>query len=183
MWFKSPDPSSEIFVDSVTVECVNMFKFLGVRLDKDMKFGHHRDYLLAKLNSSFHIMRRYFQMLPPNAVVGLFNAIALPHLNYCSSAIQPYLTRGDVLRIQMILKKIVKILPINHLDYVEICNRNQHRFLIKLINHGTPSRLAQLLVPTSHQYSTRRCRFERYRPKRKIGFSCFSYWAPRLANI
>ena len=67
----------------VRVSC----KILGVTLDKDLSFKEHISDQLKKAYAKASAPKRIKRFLPHDAMIKLYKAFILPHLEYCSPLI------------------------------------------------------------------------------------------------
>ena len=62
-------------------------KILGVTLDKDLSFKEHISDQLKKAYTKASALKRIKRFLPHDAMIKLYKAFILPHLEYCSPLI------------------------------------------------------------------------------------------------
>ena len=60
-------------------------KYLGVVADKDLKWKEQVSHVRKKCLATFSKLRRIFPALPVSTRMLLYNALVLPHLDFCSS--------------------------------------------------------------------------------------------------
>ena len=63
---------------------VNNVRYLGVEIDCTMSFNNHIDSVCSKISRSIGILK-YCRFLPITVLKNLYNALVLPHFDYCSS--------------------------------------------------------------------------------------------------
>ena len=59
-------------------------KYLGILVDENLKWESHINYVCKKISRNIGIMGRVRYYLSPKELSLLYNAIVLPHLNYCA---------------------------------------------------------------------------------------------------
>ena len=69
----------------VALEAEASVRYLGVTLDKDLKWDEHVLRVRKRCLASLAQLRRIFPSLPIKTRILLYNALVLPHLDYCSS--------------------------------------------------------------------------------------------------
>ncbi len=67
------------------IERVDEFKYLGVKLDSNLSWSAHVDYLCKNISKRIGIIRRVKHFLPHETIVLLSNALVLPHFDYGST--------------------------------------------------------------------------------------------------
>lgn len=71
-------------IDGASVDRVKVVRFLGMMVDEDLTFKDHIDYVCQKFSIAVGFMHRGKGIFEKSQLVSLYNALALPHLNYCS---------------------------------------------------------------------------------------------------
>ena len=66
-----------ISIDSIAIECVDSFNFLGIYLDKYMNWKSHTDYIASKLSKSIGILNRLKNILPTTNKIMTYNSLML----------------------------------------------------------------------------------------------------------
>ena len=69
------------------IELVNesRIKYLGVVVDKELKWKDQVSHVCQKYLASLSTLSRIFPALPISTRMMLFNALVIPHLDFCSS--------------------------------------------------------------------------------------------------
>ena len=62
-------------------------KYLGVVVDKDLKWKEQVSHVHKKCLATLSKLRRIFPALPVSTRILLYNALVLPHLDFCSSTV------------------------------------------------------------------------------------------------
>ena len=76
---KTPVPK----INNATIEKVGQFKFLGLTLDSNLNWKKHSDNITNKCSQILGILNRLKHILPQSIKIMLYNALLLPHINYC----------------------------------------------------------------------------------------------------
>ena len=73
-----------LFLNNARIEFFPSIKILGVTLDKDLSYKEHISDQLKKVYAKASALRRIRRFLPHDAMIKLYKAFILPHLEYCS---------------------------------------------------------------------------------------------------
>ena len=73
-----------LFLNNARIEFLRSIKILGVTLDKDLSYKEHISDQLKKVYAKASALRRIRRFLPHDAMIKLYKAFILPHLEYCS---------------------------------------------------------------------------------------------------
>lgn len=92
----------EFKIKNDSLEIVDSFKYLGVIIDKNLKFTEHFDYVMKKLKKKVSVLGRLRYCLPTKTKHMVFNALVKPHTKYCETMFV-YANKSVVDRIQVIL--------------------------------------------------------------------------------
>ena len=87
---KRKPPTHTYRLNNVTLEWVDTFKYLGVRIDSKLKWGEHITEATAKANQALNILRRTMYGCTKNAKKRAYTALVRPHLEYCAPVWNPY---------------------------------------------------------------------------------------------
>ena len=66
---------------SVRITCI---KYLRVSIDENLKWNTHINNVASVISRNIGIMGRTKHYLTPAQMIVLYNALVLPHLNYCA---------------------------------------------------------------------------------------------------
>ena len=160
---KCPD----IYIDAIKIDFTDEFNFLGLILDKNLNWKSHVNFIGKKISKTVGIMTKLKNFLPVHALYNIYNALILPHLNYCSS-IWGWQSH-NLFKIQ---KKAIRIITksrynahtnklfkeLNTLKINDICALHDYKFLYKIINGLVPTFFANILGPQNgenHEHDTR----------------------------
>ena len=73
-----------LFLNNARIEFLRSIKILGVTLDKNLSYKEHISDQLKKAYAKASALRRIRRFLPHDAMIKLYKAFILPHLEYCS---------------------------------------------------------------------------------------------------
>lgn len=76
--------SKPLFIDNDKINEVNDTKFLGVMIDKELKWGPHISNLCKKLSKSVGIITRLRNELDSQTMLTLYFSLIYTHLTYCN---------------------------------------------------------------------------------------------------
>ena len=71
-----------IKINNSSVEVVDEFKFLGIFLDKHLKWSTHTELIANKISKYTGVINRLKHTLPHRILLTLYNTLILPHLHY-----------------------------------------------------------------------------------------------------
>ena len=71
-----------IRINNTSVETVGEFKFLGILIDKHLKWSTHIEFIANKISKYIGVINRLKHTLPSRVLLTLYNTLILPHLNY-----------------------------------------------------------------------------------------------------
>ena len=95
-------------INNTNIEKVEQFKFLGLTLDSNLNWKKHSDNITNKCSQIIGILNRLKQILPQNIKIMLYNALLLPHINYC------LVTWGyQCKRINILQKRAIRIITLS----------------------------------------------------------------------
>lgn len=96
-------------IDGCTIELVETFRYLGVIIDKNLKFHDHVDFICKKVSQKLGVLRRVSECLSLYARRLIYNSIVLPHFTFCSSIL--YLANaGDKERLRLLQNRAMRII-------------------------------------------------------------------------
>lgn len=96
-------------IDDIVLKTVDSFKYLGILLDRTLKFHLHIDYISKKAMSVMFSILRNVQCNDSTLLVNLYKMYVLPHLEYASSVWNPHIKKYILLleKVQRIFTRIV----------------------------------------------------------------------------
>ena len=182
-----PNLEIQIKIDNTIIRQVETHKFLGVTIDRKLKFNYHISEISKKISKSIGIMYKLSAFLPPSTLQNLYYALVHSHLMYCN-ALWGGTNQTHLQPLVILQKKCLRIIhKTGYLDHTLplfisssiLQIKDIHRysltcFLFKNYN------LIENLTP-SHNYSTRTnslvTRFQRLELcKRSIYFRGVNFW-------
>ena len=85
--FKNPQSQSNcknIFIDDIPIVQKESTKFLGVTLDSSLSWTEQTRNITTTLSKVIGILYKLKNILPQKTLIMLYNALVLPHINYCN---------------------------------------------------------------------------------------------------
>ena len=80
---RSSEFKLDVVIDNMPVREIETVKYLGVFIDKSLKFSHHVHYLSSIISRNVGIIARMRYCLDKRTTHLLYNGLILPYLNYC----------------------------------------------------------------------------------------------------
>ena len=80
---RSSEFKPNVIIDNMHLREIEGVKYLGVFIDKSLKFSHHVDYLSSIISRNIGIIVRVRFCLDKRTTHILYNSLMLPYLNYC----------------------------------------------------------------------------------------------------
>ena len=74
----------DISIDDRTIKRVDNTKSLGLAFDAQLSWSKHVDEICKKASSAIGALKRVQPFIPTDVVVQIYNALILPHFDYCS---------------------------------------------------------------------------------------------------
>ena len=90
----------ELNLSGDVIEQTSNFKYLGLTIDKDLKYDCYMKDLINKINPSLGILRRASHYVDQATRITLFNTLILPHIDYCSTVWCNNVTIADINKLQ-----------------------------------------------------------------------------------
>ena len=101
-----------IMVNNDSIERVNIYKYLGVKLDQNLNFSAHVDYMRAKTIGKIRLLGKIAPVLDQKTSLYLYRSLVLPIFDY-ADYVWDCLSQQDSLTIQklqnMALKNILHV--------------------------------------------------------------------------
>ena len=72
----------DIYIDNTLIDYIDTFNFLGVYIDKTLRWNSHIDFIACKISKVIGMLNKLKHFLPPNILLSIYNALIVPHLNY-----------------------------------------------------------------------------------------------------
>ena len=170
MIFHSPQrqvSTPELYINNAKIDFVDNFNFLGITINKHLKWNAHLDIISRKISKTLGIMNKLKHFLPIHALKNIYNALILPYLNY--GLIIWGKECGKLLKLQ---KKAVRIITLSKynahsnplfkqlgfLKVHDLCALHDYIFCYKFGNDLLPKYFSS---PLFHRYSLGSARFTR----------------------
>ena len=155
-------------INNTNIEKVEQFKFLGLTLDSNLNWKKHSDNITNKCSQIIGILNRLKQILPQNIKIMLYNALLLPHINYC------LVTWGyQCKRINILQKRAIRLITLSTynchtaplfkklklLTIKDMLALQELKFYYKLTHNELPAYFQNWQIVTNserHRHNTRR---------------------------
>ena len=154
-------------INNTLIECVDEFNYLGLIINKHLKWNSHVNKIGNKLSQTIGVINKLKHLIPQKTLLTIYNCLILPHNNYCILA-----WGHDSNRSLKLPKKAIRIIvkgtfytqsdPIfkkfNILKVNDIHLHQQLKFYFKLINNILPDHFYDFnlaLNSAIHDYNTR----------------------------
>ena len=156
-------------INNTNIEKVEQFKFLGLTLDSNLNWKKHSDNITNKCSQIIGILNRLkHNILPQSIKIMLYNALLLPHINYC------LVTWGyQCKRINILQKRAVRLITLSKynshtaplfkklklLTIKDTLALQELKFYYKLTHNELPDYFQNWQIVTHselHQHNTRR---------------------------
>jgi len=72
----------DIYINDIKIDFVNEFNFLGITIDKSLSLKSHMGKITTKISKIIGIIHKIKYFLPISALLNIYNALIVPHLNY-----------------------------------------------------------------------------------------------------
>ena len=73
----------DLKINNIIIDRVAQFNFLGLIISSDLKWHKHIDHISLKISKVIRIMYRIKSILQANILLTMYNALIMPHFNYC----------------------------------------------------------------------------------------------------
>ena len=139
---------------------------MGIRLEYDLKWKSHIDYVSKKLLSLIGVLNKLKHVLPLSALINIYNGLALSYLNY-GCLMWGY----KAINIFLLQKKLVRVLTNSHyishsdpifkelktLKFEDLLFINELKFYHKYCNKSLPYYFHDFITMVNevHNYNTR----------------------------
>ena len=155
-------------INNTNIEKVEQFKFFGLTLDSNLNWKKHSDNITNKCSQIIGILNRLKQILPQNIKIMLYNALLLPHINYC------LVTWGyQCKRINILQKRAIRLITLSTynchtaplfkklklLTIKDMLALQELKFYYKLTHNELPAYFQNWQIVTNselHRHDTRR---------------------------
>lgn len=179
------------------IKSVDHTKFLGLHIDRHLRFNYHIDYILGKLSRSIGILYRLNRFLPGSVLLSLYRSLTYPYLSY---GIEAYYNTSNYLTDKLYVAQKKSIRAINNLEYnahtgsyfmlnkilklEDIFKLQSSFYLYRTIHSDYDPSLLELLISHNqqHNHSTRNRhqliipRFNRTSSQNSFIYTCVKLW-------
>jgi exonuclease III len=168
-------------------------KILGLTLDKNLNFQLYINSVINKCIGKLKFLWRSANQLPKEIKILLYNALVVPHLNYCDSVWDKALTVNLKNRLESIQNRGMKFICNKPRDYSSAALRRELKWITlentrklhynsmiwQSVNGCAPSYLNEMFISTGnvHNYGTRERIHVRHQ-RRSLAIKSFSLRAP-----
>ena len=168
---KTKNATLNVHLKNIKLEQVPVFKYLGLWFDPHLKWDTHINKVASKISQKTGVLRRIRQYIDQSTMCMLYNAIVLPHIDYCcpiwSSAPSKYVNKIQILQnhaARLTLgckvrdKHVSEIYEeLKWMNVQQRCNYFKATLMYKCINGLAPENLAQSVRDRKlpHSYCTR----------------------------
>ena len=119
---------NSLSLNSIVLDEVKSDKYIGVILDNKLSFNQHIDEIVNKTTKLLNLCRRNLHMCDNHTKEIAYKTIVRPHLEYASTAWNPYTARN--------------------IDKIESIQRRAARFILRNYNYGPDSHLTYQIQHT-----------------------------------
>ena len=81
---KIPHDIDSITINNIIIERTESINFLGIIIHESLDWKYHIVNISSKLSRSIGVLYKLKDFLPSRILIYIYNAIILPHLNYCN---------------------------------------------------------------------------------------------------
>ena len=74
-----------IYINDDEIECVHVFKYLGVILDNSLTFDSHIDYIYNESSKKVGAIRKVRECMDHETAQKLYKSLVLLHFDYCET--------------------------------------------------------------------------------------------------
>lgn len=147
-------------------------KYLGVVFDSHLKFYDHSNYIMRKFSKKVNFIARIGNQLSLTTKLLLYNSIAVPHLEFCSTLLfdlpnfkteQLQLVQNRAMRVILKCSRYTPVATmLNVLNMLSVKQKilfSVHVFLFKVKNKMLPPYICDKIkfFKDVHSYNTRNC--------------------------
>lgn len=159
-----------IKIEDTCIERTSEINFLGVKIHETLDWKYHINNIITKLSRSIGVLSKLKKYVPLNILKYIYNAIILPHLNYCNEIWgNSYKVHLD--KLYILQKRAVRIITSSNfnerssplfvklrtLPLYDLVNLNVLMFMFKFHNGLLPSIFNDMFRTNAqtHNYNTR----------------------------
>ena len=138
----------QIKIDNTPLKNIDSFNFLGITLQKDLKWETHINNISCKIAKTLGIMNKLKHYVPKHILLTIYSSLVLPYIHY-GILLWGY-NKNRIFKLQ---KRAVRIITLsnyishsepifktlNLLNIDDIHKMNQYKFIHKLYNSSLPA--------------------------------------------
>lgn len=191
------DPNIDIKINNQKIKIVDQTKTLRVTIDKNLNWSAHVNEITKKVASTIGALKRNRAYLSTRTAIQIYNALILPHLDYCSQVWDAlYDTYSK--RLQRLQNRAARAVTKSNYDIrskdlltklnwdtLNLRSKKQKVTLMyKIMNGRAPEYLQNLLCKQEHHYQLRNNKqcLKIPKPKTEYMKRSFSYSTAKLWN-
>lgn len=157
----------KLFIDETAIEYVQEFNFLGIMIDKNLKWKKHTDIVSKKISKTLGVITKLKHFLPTNILQTIYNSLIHSYINY-GIVIWGW-KANNIFKLQ---KRAIRMITksnftahtsplfkyLNILKLPDICALHDLKFCYKIANKLLPPYFTSekfLLDTHTHNYTTR----------------------------
>lgn len=152
-----------IHIDNHEIDFVNSFNFLGIVLDKNLRWSPHTELIGKKISKINGILKQLKNFLPTSTLATIYSSLILPHLNYGN-----FIWGWKNKKINILQKKSIRIISRSKynahtsllfknfglLKFGDICALHDLKLCYKIENGQSPEFFSQFHSTVSRVNST-----------------------------
>jgi hypothetical protein len=156
-------------IDESTVDIVNVYKYLGVNIEDNLKWNVHIDGQVKKASKRLYHVRCLRNLYVDNSLICLmYNSLISSILTYAVCCWFGSASEGCKRKIVSIRKRVCKMVGPDFVpmldDPADIFNKRCVKLATKIISDNNhPLNIFYQLLPSGSRYRSTKCRTERYR--------------------
>ena len=197
MIFHSPQKQltlPSISIENIKINFVDTFTFLGISIDKHLKWKSHIDMIARKISKAIGVLNKLKKFIPKSAMKLIYNALVLSHMNY--GLMLWGSKHGKLFKLQ---KKAIRILnnsaynahtsPLFKIDNIlklpDLYAAQESAFCYRLLNGLLPQYFTRKLLhmEITHGYQTRHAGGPRtIAVRHEFARESISYRYPKIFN-
>ena len=167
-----PNGINPIQIANVPIERTQSVFFLGIHIADTLDWKYHVDHVYSKISRTTGIMAKLKHFLPRTVLMNVYNAIILPHLNYCN-IVWGNTYKTKLTKIFYLQKRLVRLISNRHylspsiplfsklkiIPIFDLIKLNTSTFMFKFHKQLLPPLFGNMFQINSsvHNYHTRQC--------------------------
>ena len=184
----------EIRIYNKTLDYVDNFDFLGIRINKHLKWNSHVDKVANKISKTICIMNKLKRILPSHTLKTIYNSLINSHLHY-GLLCWGYKTK----RLEILQKKAIRTISnsrynahtqplfkmLGILTLPDMFNKQLLKFYFRLQNNLLPDYFKTIRIiqqQDTHSINTRHTGYLPHRVHHKFAENCIRFKLPIILN-